>query len=53
MIKHEEIASSFIDMIIREYQEHLEKGNTTLGSLPNDWKQELEAILSEAYDYHN
>lgn len=38
-----------IDKIIKEYQEHFNKGNKTLGTLPNDWKVELEELLAEEY----
>lgn len=39
---------SFIEQIIKEYQEHFKKGNVTLGTLPNDWKTELYQIV---YDF--
>ena len=38
---------SFIDKIIKEWQEHFKKpGNKTLGTLPNDWKLELEELIT-------
>lgn len=43
----EQEISDFIDKLIKEYQEHLSKGNTTLGTLPNDWKIELEQLIDD------
>ncbi len=43
----------FIDKIIRESEEHLKKGNQTLGTLPSDWAIELEGMLKSAFIAHS
>jgi hypothetical protein len=40
-------AKEFIEKIIAEWQAHLDKGNKTLGTLPNDWTDELEKLIEE------
>ncbi|MGL6105203.1 hypothetical protein [Romboutsia sp.] len=40
---------NLIDKIIQEWEEHFKKGNKTLGTLPNDWKIELNALLEDAF----
>ena len=36
---------SLIDKIIAEWEDHISKGNTTLGTLPADWEIELEQYV--------
>ncbi len=40
-------AEEFINKVITEYQEHFKKGNTTLGTLPNDWVIELKELIAD------
>lgn len=36
---------NFIEKLVEEYQEHFKKGNSTLGTLPNDWEAELHSLV--------
>lgn len=40
-------AREFIDKIIKEWEEHINKGNKTLGTLPMDWTNELEILIED------